>query len=92
LIVWCRAQRGAPSLPSQLGALRQWAPFPAGQVRAVVRVRDAQGASVTSDVDLLDEAGRVVARLEGYVCTVSPSLDRAFRAPQPVLAPAIQTA
>jgi hypothetical protein len=41
-------------------------------------VRETDAASVTSDVDLLDESGRVVARLEGYVCTVSPSLDRAF--------------
>jgi PfaD family protein len=86
LIVWCREQKGAPSLPSQLGALRQWARFPGGTVRAVVNVRDAQGASVTCDVDLLDGAGQVIARLEGYVCTVSPSLERAFGAPPASLA------
>lgn len=55
-------------------------------MRAVVNVRDAQGASVTCDVDLLDGAGQVIARLEGYVCTVSPSLERAFGAPPASLA------
>ena len=78
LILWCRELRGAPSLPSRLGAWRQFKPFPVGAVRATVRVREIEGAVVTSDVDLLGEAGEVVARLEGYVCTVSPTLDRAF--------------
>jgi hypothetical protein len=49
-------------------------------VHAAIRIREAQGATVVSDVDLLDDAGRVVARLEGYACTMSPSLDRAFGA------------
>jgi hypothetical protein len=92
LIVWCRAQKGAPSLPAQLGALRQWAPFPAGSMRATVRVRESLGATVVSDVDLLDDAGRVVARLEGYVCTVSPTLDRAFGASVAPHASALPTA
>jgi NAD(P)-dependent dehydrogenase (short-subunit alcohol dehydrogenase family) len=78
LIVWCRAQRGAPSLPSRLGAWRQFADLGEGAVRVVVRVREVDGATVTSDVDVLDEGGHVMARLDGYVCTVSPSLDRAF--------------
>ena len=79
LILWCRELRGAPSLPSRLGAWRQFKPFPVGAVRAEVRVREVDGAAITSDVDLLDGAGEVIARLEGYVCTVSPTLDRAFR-------------
>ncbi|MBS1153322.1 MAG: omega-3 polyunsaturated fatty acid synthase, partial [Myxococcaceae bacterium] len=78
LILWCREQRGAPSLPSRVGAWRQFKPFPTGSVRATVRVREVEGAAITSDVDLLDEAGEVVAQLEGCVCTVSPTLDRAF--------------
>jgi PfaD family protein len=78
LILWCRAQKGAPSLPSRLGAWRQFGPFTGASVKAVVRVRETDAATVTSDVDLLDAEGTVLARLEGYVCTVSPSLDRAF--------------
>ena len=43
-----------------------------------MRVREVEGAAITSDVDLLDEAGEIVAQRESCVCTVSPTLDRAF--------------
>jgi PfaD family protein len=78
LILWCRELRGAPSLPARLSAWKQFKSIPAGTVRVTVRVREAEGAAITSDIDLLDDAGEMVARLEGYVCTVSPTLDRAF--------------
>jgi hypothetical protein len=88
LILWCREHRGAPSLPSRIGALTVVrASEPGAVVRAVVRVREADGAIVTSDVELRDAHG-VVARVEGYACTVSASLDRAF-APEPASAPAL---
>jgi hypothetical protein len=44
----------------------------------VVKVRSVEGASVVSDVELLDAAGAVVAKLQGYQCTVSSTLARAF--------------
>ncbi len=78
LILWCREQRGAPSLPSRVGSWRQLKAFPVGSVHATVRVREVEGAAITSDVDLLDDAGEIVAQLEGCVCTVSPMLDQAF--------------
>ncbi len=81
LIVWCRSQRGAPSLPSRLGAWKQFAPF-GGHVNASIFVRDADAGSVTCDVDLADDTGQLVGRLEGYVCTVSATLEQAF-APEP---------
>ncbi len=82
LIVWCRAQMGAPSLPSRVTAVRVFGPFIGSHVRAVVRVRGVEEMVVSSDVDLLDAAGTLVARLEGLICTASPSLQRAF-APEP---------
>jgi hypothetical protein len=33
---------------------------------------------VTSDIDLIDASGALVARLSGYQCTVSSTLVRAF--------------
>ena len=81
LILWCRAQKGAPSLPSRLGAWRQFAALGPGVVKGVVRIREADAATVLCDVDLLDAGGQVAARLEGYACTISPSLDRAFAGP-----------
>ena len=91
LILWCREQRGAPSLPSRVGAWRQFKPMPASSVRASIRVREVEGAVVTSDVDLLDDSGEVVAQLEGCMCTVSVTLDRAFHpdaVPEKTVAPA----
>ena len=87
LIVWARAQRGAPSLPSKLGALRVLKPFAAGDVKAIVRIRSVDGAIVTSDIDLVDASGVLAAKLEGYECTVSASLSRAFTADATTIQP-----
>jgi hypothetical protein len=61
-----------------VAAYHQFASFPDGPLRAVVRVRKATPRSVLSDVDLFSEDGRLVARVEGFACTVSAKLDRAF--------------
>ena len=82
LILWCRAHVGAPSLPSRVGGLRLFAPMTAASVRAVVKVQAVDGMTVSADVDLLDPSGTLLARLDGYVCTASPSLQRAF-SPEP---------
>ncbi|MBM4782691.1 MAG: SDR family NAD(P)-dependent oxidoreductase [Archangiaceae bacterium] len=87
LIVWARAQRGAPSLPSKLGALRVFKPFAPGDVKAIVRIRSVDGAIVTSDIDLVDASGVLAAKLEGYECTVSASLSRAFTADATTIQP-----
>ncbi len=78
LILWCRERHGAPSLPARLDAYRQFAAIPGDGVRAVVAVRNVEGSSVVSDIDLVDAGGSLVGRLEGFVCTVSPTLERAF--------------
>jgi len=80
MIVWARAQLGAPSLPSKLGGVRVVRPFTPGDVKAIIRVRSVDGAIVTADVDLIDASGALAAQLEGYECTVSASLTRAFTA------------
>ena len=77
-VLWCRARHGAPSLPSRLGAWRQGpGPLPA-LVRAVAAVRAVEGSTAVIDCDLLDEAGNVVAQVEGYACTASPTLEEAY--------------
>ncbi len=78
LILWCRRHHGAPSLPSRVTAYHQLAAFPSSDLTAVIRVRKASSRSVLSDVDLVAEDGTLVARLEGFACTVSAKLDRAF--------------
>jgi PfaD family protein len=92
MIVWCRAHLGAPSLPSRIASLKVWSSFRgarANEVRAVIRVVGVEGMVVSADVDLSDADGRLLARLEGFRCTASASLSRAFVAESP---PALTTA
>jgi hypothetical protein len=92
MIVWCRAHLGAPSLPSRIASLKVWGSFRgarANEVRAVIRVVGVEGMVVSADVDLSDADGRLLARLEGFRCTASASLSRAFVAESP---PALTTA
>jgi NAD(P)-dependent dehydrogenase (short-subunit alcohol dehydrogenase family)/acyl carrier protein len=80
LSVWCHAQRGAVSLPSALGCYRQFRRrFPAGAVRVVCRVIPAAGQVVRADVDFVDDAGQMVARIDGCECVLDQALNAAFR-------------
>ena len=78
--VWCHAERGAVSLPSALGRYRQFVRrFPAGAVRVVCRVAPAAGPVVRADVEFVDDAGAVVARIDGLECVLDAALNAAFR-------------
>ena len=90
LILWCRSQHGAPSLPSRLGAWRQFAPFIEPHVTASISIREVDGASVTSDIELTNSAGELVGRLDGYVCTMSATLEQAFQ-PETNATPSLTT-
>jgi hypothetical protein len=75
MILWTRQERGAASLPTFLKSYRQFRrSFPAGGCRVVLRV----GAGDKADFDLIDAAGNVIARAEGYECVTDASLGRAF--------------
>jgi hypothetical protein len=47
-----------------------------------VIIRAVDGNVVTSDVDLMEATGHLVARIKGLACTASASLSRAF-SPEP---------
>ena len=79
MILWCWENRGAPSLPNRVERYVQYREeWPSEGVRARFFVRPDTGANIVSDVELLDVDGVLVARLEGYSCTVSSSLTHAF--------------
>jgi NAD(P)-dependent dehydrogenase (short-subunit alcohol dehydrogenase family) len=78
LILWCRAILGHPSLPGRVAAYWQYVTDFPPRVRAVVEIRKVEGMNVTSDVELLDDGGELVARLEGFVCTASAGLEARF--------------
>ncbi|HEY1379254.1 MAG TPA: SDR family NAD(P)-dependent oxidoreductase, partial [Gemmataceae bacterium] len=78
--VWCHAERGAVSLPTALGRYRQYRRrFPAGAVRVACRVAAAAGPVVRADVEFIDDAGTLVARIDGFECVLDAALTAAFR-------------
>lgn len=86
-VLWCLEEIGVPSLPSFVGRYRQYCTaFPREGVIAVLQVERSSQHSMTGSITLLDDAGRVAARLEGYECTADASLREAFRRRSVVLA------
>ncbi len=78
VIVWSATQAGSPSLPSKLGAYRQFRPFPAGGTKLGVRIAEQSGARVVAHLDWYDNAGTPLAQLTGAEFTLDPGLARAF--------------
>jgi acyl transferase domain-containing protein/NADP-dependent 3-hydroxy acid dehydrogenase YdfG len=80
LSVWCHAQRGAVSLPSALRKYRQYRrSFPPGAVRVIARVAAGAGQIVRAEIEFLDPAGALLARIEEYECVLDAALNAAFR-------------
>jgi len=78
VIVWSGTQAGSPSLPSKLGAYRQFRPFPAEGTKLGVRIAEQSGARVVAELDWYDDTGAVLARLTGAEFTLDPGLTQAF--------------
>jgi len=79
MILWTCEKLGAASLPSFAGSYRQYRRLPETGCVIRARVTKATDGLVGADMDFLDHAGALVARLEGYECTVDKSLNEAFR-------------
>ena len=78
MIVWTKEAMGAPSLPSRVGKYRQYGPYPSEGISVRCRARRLEDGLAGADIDFVDADGRLVARLEGYECTVDASLQQAF--------------
>ncbi|MFQ5429300.1 MAG: SDR family oxidoreductase, partial [Phycisphaerae bacterium] len=79
-ILWCDAELDAPSLPSALRRYRQYRPaFPAEDLALFLEVRERRRHRAVGDLTYVASDGSAVARIEGYECTVEPSLREAFR-------------
>jgi len=63
-----------------VGAYRQFRRFPADGVRVVARVAPSPGQVVSADVEFVDAAGGLVARIDGFECVLDAALNAAFRA------------
>ncbi|MGO9920019.1 MAG: SDR family NAD(P)-dependent oxidoreductase [Isosphaeraceae bacterium] len=79
VVLWCRNQFGANSLPTGLRSYRQYKTrFPSEGVRVVAEIREAIDTRAVADIEFLDANEDLVARLEGYECVIDPSLNQAF--------------
>ena len=78
MIVWTSEILGALSLPSFIGKYRQFLAWPARGTSVRCRARRLGEGTAGADIDFVDAQGRLVARLEGYECTVDAELKRAF--------------
>ena len=80
MVLWCHENAGGASLPTALGRYRQYCrDFPAPRVRIVARVDRPSESRATADIDFLDEAGRLLGRIERYECVIDSGLHAKFR-------------
>jgi hypothetical protein len=80
LVLWCQERFGASSLPTGVGAYRQYRrSFPTDGVRVVAAIQHFTDHRAVADIEFLDAQGNPVARIESYECVIDPSLNQAFR-------------
>ena len=88
MILWTFENSGACSLPNSAARYRQFGAFPANGVRVAARVTRSAEHSAAADIDFIDDKGTLIARMEGYECTVDSSLNAAFRKKELTVIPA----
>jgi hypothetical protein len=80
MILWTTQACGAPSLPSFARKYRQFvSSFNACDVVLVARTRKLGSSMATADIDFVDAQGKLIARIEGYECTLNENLKSAFK-------------
>jgi hypothetical protein len=87
-VLWSLERRGGPCLPSAVRRYAQFvSAFPATGCEARFVVTSQSPGRLIADVELLDQSGLLLARIEGFEATVDASLRQAFAASR--LAPAV---
>ena len=84
MILWSFEQTGSGSLPTYVGSYQQFRrSFPGKGVRVVARIKEATAYKARADIDFVDPAGSLIARIEDYECVIDASLQSAFRRNRP---------
>ena len=79
MILWCFEAHGVGSLPTGAGRYRQFAgAFPKKGSRIQIHVQHVSEHAAEAVVEFLDEAGGLIARMDGYECVMDGSLKGAF--------------
>ncbi|WP_076537236.1 type I polyketide synthase [Shewanella sp. UCD-KL21] len=87
MLVWARIKHDAASLPSTIGELTTYAPFASNdQGYLVLNVVKSTSRSLTANIALYHEDGRLSCTMTAAKTTISKSLNEAFLAPAKALA------
>ncbi|MDO6610187.1 phosphopantetheine-binding protein [Shewanella sp. 1_MG-2023] len=87
MLVWARIKHDAASLPSTIGELTTYAPFASGDSGyLVLNVVKSTSRSLTADIALYHQDGRLSCTMTNAKTTISKSLNEAFLAPAKALA------
>ncbi|NLF97870.1 MAG: SDR family NAD(P)-dependent oxidoreductase, partial [Candidatus Riflebacteria bacterium] len=80
MILWTEQACGAPSLPSFARRYRQYAAsYGSKPVTISAHTRRSGAAMAAADIDFIGADGKLVARIEGYECTMNENLRNAFK-------------
>ncbi|MEK6257667.1 MAG: polyketide synthase dehydratase domain-containing protein, partial [Planctomycetota bacterium] len=80
IILWSQELRGEPCLPCSIAKYRQYRrTFPREGVRIVVQITHATDHAIRCDIEFVDRAGQVVARMDGCESVADASLAAAFQ-------------
>ena len=80
MILWSFAEKNQGSLPMFAGQYRQYRES-FGNTAVVIqcKITKESGQVIEADVDFIDgETGELIARLENYQCTMTPTLQQSF--------------
>ena len=79
-IIWCREEKGMPSLPSFAAAYRQYRDrFPEQGVISILEIESTTDRKMVGNYLFLDAHKQVVAELKGFEAIMDPALNKAFR-------------
>ncbi len=80
MILWTTKVCGAPSLPGYAKKYRKFVnEFIDERVIISARAKRKGSMMAEADIDFISESGKVVARIEGYECTLNENLKHAFK-------------
>jgi hypothetical protein len=80
VILWSQQMRGKPCLPCAVTNYRQFRrSFPREGTRITVKVRPGADQLIRCEIEFMDAAGQLVARMEGCENVAEASLVNAFR-------------
>jgi len=78
MILWTEQFYSHGSLPTAIGRLELYAPFPASSVAIDIQLQNRQAHKATASIDFRDSQGCLIARIDEYECVIDVSLNAGF--------------